>query len=103
NRRSKERQEAYRQLLLLASDELYRWLVEEYEPLEYEVRKVVVDAVRWVRDDTPEIRELRPRCYQMLNQDMIQRFRSELTTLRNPMAARQTLRRSKRDQARSAS
>jgi hypothetical protein len=39
NRRVKARDEAYRRLLLLASEQLRHWLVEVYTPVEFEVRR----------------------------------------------------------------
>jgi hypothetical protein len=46
NRRVRARDEAYRRLLLLASDDLYRWLKETYLPMEYQVRETYVRQLR---------------------------------------------------------
>src|SRR4051794_2818569 len=39
NRRSRERQQAYRQLKLLCSEKTYAWLGSVYDPAEYRVRR----------------------------------------------------------------
>ena len=46
NRRVRARDEAYRRLLLLASDELHQWLKDTYLPKEYEVRRTYMHQLR---------------------------------------------------------
>jgi hypothetical protein len=92
NRRSRERQEAYRELQLTCSDDLFRWLVDEYEPLEYEVRKAIGEPARWGQQVPDETKELRRRYYRMLYKDLIDRFRPEIAVLREPIPARRGLR-----------
>jgi hypothetical protein len=88
NIRSRERQEAYRELQLIASADLFRWLASEYEPLEYEVRRTIGEAARWGRPLPAEAAELRRRYNRMLYKDLIERFRPEIAVLREPVPPR---------------
>jgi hypothetical protein len=88
NRRSRERQEAYRDLQLTCSDDLFRWLGTEYEPLEYEVRKTIGEAARWGKPLPDEAVELRRRYNRMLYKELVERFRPEVVVLRDPVPAK---------------
>ena len=94
NRRSRERQESYRDLQLTCSDDLFRWLAEEYEPLEYEVRKTIGEPARWARPLPAEATELRRRYHRMLYKDLVERFRPEVAVLRDPVPAGRRMTRS---------
>jgi hypothetical protein len=87
NRRSRERQEAYRELQLICSDDLFEWLASEYEPLEYDVRKTIGEPARWGRPVPDDARELRQRYNRMVYRDLIERFRPEISVLREPLTA----------------
>jgi hypothetical protein len=84
NRRSRERQEAYRELVLLSSDELYMWLDEVYAPLEDEFNRRFGEPARRFAEITDEARKARSRYFDFLRRDLISRFRPEISALRNP-------------------
>jgi hypothetical protein len=82
NERSRERQQAYRELQLVCSSELFQWLRENYDPLEYRVRAEFGTPVRWGRpppseETAPLLREYR----EMLYMTLIDRFRPEIRPL----------------------
>jgi hypothetical protein len=81
NRRSRERQQAYRELQLLCSDELFQWLRQEYDPLEYRVRDKIGTPVRWGKPLPAEAAALRREYLEMLYRTLIDRFRPEIRTL----------------------
>jgi hypothetical protein len=87
NRRSKARQEAYRELQLLCSDELFQWLRTVYDPLEYRVRDEIGTPVRWGKPVSPETVTLRREYLEMLYKTLIERFRPEIRALQKPVPA----------------
>jgi hypothetical protein len=84
NQRSRARQEAYRELQLLCSDELFRWLRKTYDPLEYRVRDEIGTPVRWGKPLPPETATLRREYLEMLYKTLIERFRPEIRALQEP-------------------
>ncbi|MET9959223.1 hypothetical protein ABZ128_09060 [Streptomyces sp. NPDC006326] len=85
NRRVRARDEAYRRLLLLASDELYRWLKDHYLPAEHLVRRTYVRQLRsGVEVDEPAL-AARRAFNSMLRDDLVDMVRPEIHTLRNPL------------------
>jgi hypothetical protein len=91
NRRSRERQDAYRELLLLSSDELYAWLAEVYTPLEDEFNRRFGEPARNLQQISDEGRGARSRYLHFLRRDLIERFRPELTALRHPVSRSRVL------------
>jgi hypothetical protein len=87
NARVRQRDDAYRQLILLCSEDLYTWLTETYRPLEYELKKTYVQAVRWGNKPTAEAVATRRSFSRLLREDMILQFRPEVFALRNPIEA----------------
>jgi hypothetical protein len=82
NQRSRERQQAYRELQLLCSEELFGWLREHYDPLEYRVRAEYGTPVRWGKPPpAEETAALRREYVEMLYKTLIERFRPEIRTL----------------------
>jgi hypothetical protein len=82
NQRSRERQQAYRELQLLCSNELFQWLRENYDPLEYRVRDEFGTPVRWGRPPPPEeTAAVRREYMEMLYKTLIDRFRPEIRPL----------------------
>jgi hypothetical protein len=84
SRRVKERDDAFRRLMLLASDPLYEWLSNQYSPLEYNVKKTYAYQVRWGKKPDEEAIEARREFSRLLREDMIRRFRPEVAALRDP-------------------
>jgi hypothetical protein len=87
NKRSRERQVAYRELQLLCSSELFEWLRAEYDPLEYRVRDQIGTPVRWGEPVSSEAGALRRDYLEMLYKTLIERFRPEIPALQAPLAA----------------
>jgi hypothetical protein len=85
NRRVKERDDSYRELLLLASDPLHDWLVNKYSPLEYKLKETYSRQVRFGTPRTEEAKEVRRAFSKLLREDMISVVRPEIATLRNPV------------------
>lgn len=83
--RVRERDIAYRQLMLLASDELFEWLTTTYWPIERRLRQGYVRSLR--RGETPsaESQATRREYSELLGKDMVLRFRPEVHALRNPV------------------
>jgi len=82
NKRSRERQQAYRELQLLCSDELFQWLRAHYDPLEYRVREEFGTPVRWGTPPPAEkTKALRREYTEMLYKTLIDRFRPEIRAL----------------------
>jgi hypothetical protein len=79
------RDEACRRLMLLASDEMYQWIVSEYCPREYELKRVYVAQVRGGAEVTEEARQVRREFARMIREDLILVMRPEVATLRDPM------------------
>jgi hypothetical protein len=85
NRRVKERDDAYRQLILLASDRLHHWLINAYVPLEYELKRTYAYEVRYLKPVTEHARNLRIEFSRFLREDLIEQLRPEVEALRNPV------------------
>ena len=85
NRRVKERDDAYRQLILLSSDRLHQWLVNVYAPLEYELKRTYAYEVRYLKPVTEEARHVRIEFSRFLREDLIDQLRPEIEALRNPL------------------
>jgi hypothetical protein len=96
NRRVRARDEAYRRLLLLASDDLYRWLKEIYLPMEYQLRETYVRQLRHEGPDsakeptttlpvTDEALAARRAFGALLRDDLITQVRPEIRRLRDPL------------------
>jgi hypothetical protein len=83
--RVRERDIAYRQLLLLASDELFEWLTTAYWPIERRLRQGYVRSLRLARNPSPEDQATRREYSELLGKDMVLRFRPEVHALRNPV------------------
>lgn len=85
NRRVKERDDAYRQLILLSSDRLHHWLINAYVPLEYELKRTYAREVRYLKPVTEHARDLRIEFSRFLREDLIEQLRPEVEALRNPV------------------
>ena len=85
NRRVKERDDAYRQLILLSSDRLHHWLGNVYAPLEYELKRTYAHQVRYLETITGEARNTRVEFSRFLREDLIDQLRPEVEALRNPV------------------
>jgi hypothetical protein len=88
NERTRERQQAYRELQLICSDDLYLWLVDEYDPLEYRVREKIGNPARWGSPLPTEAPALRREYLEMVHRTLLERFRPEIEALRNPVPRR---------------
>jgi hypothetical protein len=86
--RVKARDDAYRQLLLLASDELYQWVQEIYSPLEYRMKQTYGHQVRWGKTPEADAVAIRREFSRLLRIDLLDRFRPEVATLRDPLSRR---------------
>jgi hypothetical protein len=84
--RSKERAEAYRQLLLVSSDRLYNWLVSVYQPAEYQLKAKYARRLRFGQNIRPEDKHVRQEYSRILRDEMINHFRPEVAALRDPVA-----------------
>jgi hypothetical protein len=86
NRRVKERDDAYRKLILLSSERLHHWLVGVYSPLEYELKRTYAHEVRYhPRSVSEEARNARIEFSRFLREDLIGQLRPEVEALRNPV------------------
>ncbi|MET8678129.1 hypothetical protein ABZW18_11200 [Streptomyces sp. NPDC004647] len=79
------RDEACRRLMLLASEEMYQWISEEYCSREYELKKIYVYQVRGGMEITEEARQARREFSRMLREELIPILRPEVAALRDPM------------------
>ncbi|MEV0183759.1 hypothetical protein AB0I54_31375 [Streptomyces sp. NPDC050625] len=86
NRRVRARDEAYRRLLLLASDELYGWLKGTYLPAEHLVRQTYVRQLRSGTEVDEQALAARRAFNAMLRDDLMDKVRPEIHKLRNPLA-----------------
>ena len=85
NKRVKARDDAYRQLLLLADDSFFAWLTTTYRDAEYEVKKTYARAVRnGIKPDENAL-AARREFSRLLREDVIDRMRPEVAALRNPV------------------
>jgi hypothetical protein len=78
------RDEACRRFMLLASDEMYQWIIDEYCPREYELKRVYVAQVRGGMEISEEARRIRREFSRMLREDLILTLRPEVVSLRDP-------------------
>lgn len=78
------RDEACRRLMLLASDEMYRWIADEYCPREYELKRLYVAQVRGGMEISQEARQVRREFVRMIREDLVRIMRPEVATLRDP-------------------
>ena len=92
NRRVKERDDAYRELILLSSDRLHHWLVTVYAPLEYELKRTYAHDVRYLNPVTEEARNARIKFSRILREDLIDELRPEVEALRNPVKHARSIR-----------
>ncbi|MCX4560103.1 hypothetical protein OHA02_28480 [Streptomyces phaeochromogenes] len=86
NRRVRARDEAYRRLLLLASDELYRWLKDTYLPAEYLVRQTYVRQLRNGLEVDEQALAARRAFNTLLRDDLVDKVRPDIHKLRDPLA-----------------
>jgi hypothetical protein len=86
NRRVRARDEAYRRMLLLASDELYRWLKDTYLPAEHLVRQTFVRQLRRGIEIDEQALAARRAFNVMLRDDLVDKVRPEIHKLRDPIA-----------------
>lgn len=85
NRRVKERDDAYRELILLSSDRMHHWLVNVYAPLEYELKRTYAHDVRYLKPVAEGARNARIEFSRVLREDLIDQLRPEVEALRNPV------------------
>lgn len=88
NRRMKARDETYRRLLLLASEDLRRRLVEEYTPLEREVRRTYSDQLRKVGHVDDAAKAAHRDYKKFLGDKFVEIARTEIQGLRDPRKLR---------------
>ncbi|WP_328405192.1 hypothetical protein OHS70_37735 [Streptomyces sp. NBC_00390] len=81
-----DRDEAYRRLLLLASDDLYRWLKDAYLPAEHLVRQTYVRQLRGGLEVDEQALAARRAFNTMLRDDLVDLARPEIHKLREPLA-----------------
>jgi hypothetical protein len=72
--------------LLLASDELYRWLKDTYLPAEYLVRQTYVRQLRSGVEVNEQALTARRAFNAMLRDDLVDKVRPEIHKLRDPLA-----------------
>jgi hypothetical protein len=89
NPRVKARDDAYRRLMMLASDSLFAWLMNTYNPLEYKLKETYVRKVRYGQPIDDDALRLRRSFSRLLRVDLIEQFRPEVEVLRDPLHARQ--------------
>jgi hypothetical protein len=88
DRRGRERAQAYRELQLLASPALFRWIRDTYDPAEYAVRKhVAMPVSKWEAPIEPEATESMRRFSGILYSELIEQLRPEVAALRDPAGA----------------
>ncbi|MFJ8637223.1 hypothetical protein [Streptomyces sp. NPDC093568] len=85
NARVRARDDAYRRLVLLASDDLHDWLTNVYNPVEYELKATYVRRLRYGQPLDERSRELRRSFSRLLREDLIVQFRPEVAALRDPL------------------
>jgi hypothetical protein len=88
NARVKARDDAYRQLLLLASDDLFQWLTTSFSEAEYELKRTYASAVRYGREPDEEGLAARREFTRLLREDIVSHMRPEVAALREPVAGR---------------
>jgi hypothetical protein len=85
NKRVKARDDAYRQLLLLADDSFYLWLTTTYLQAEYEVKRTYAQAVRRGLRPDEKGHAARREFSRVLREDIVTRMRPEIEALRDPV------------------
>jgi hypothetical protein len=85
NTRVKARDDAYRQLLLLADDTFFTWLTTTYNKAEYEVKRTYANAIRNGERPDEEAQAARREFSRLLREDVIDRMRPEVAALREPV------------------
>ena len=85
NKRVRQRDDTYRRLLLLGSDELHQWLTTRYAPLEYELKRSYVRQVRYGQVVDDEATNVRRQFSRLLREDLIAVVRPEVRGLRDPL------------------
>jgi hypothetical protein len=85
NTRIKARDDAYRQLLLLADDSFFTWLTTVYSKAEYNVKTTYAQAVRYGERPDADAQAARREFTRLLREDAIDRMRPEVAALRNPV------------------
>ena len=85
NKRVKARDDAYRRLLLLSSEELFAWLTTTYAEAEYELKRTYAAAVRNGRKPDEQGLAARRNFTRLLREDVVSRMRPEVAALRNPV------------------
>ncbi|MBK6011427.1 hypothetical protein [Streptomyces sp. MBT53] len=85
NVRVRARDDAYRRLVLLASDDLHRWLIDVYNPQEYQLKATYVRRLRYGEPLNDRSRELRRSFSRLLRENLIIQFRPEIAALRDPL------------------
>jgi hypothetical protein len=85
NARVKARDDAYRQLLLLASDDFFAWLTTVYNQAEYDVKCTYASEVRYGRKPSDAGIAARREFARLLREDVVARMRPEVAALRNPI------------------
>ena len=88
NRRVRARDETYRRLLLLASEDLRHWLVKVYTPLELEVRRTYSDQLRKVGSVDATAKEAHSKYKKLLGDEFVEIARTEIQGLRDPRKLR---------------
>jgi hypothetical protein len=88
NARVKARDDAYRQLLLLASDNFFEWLTTRYSEAEYELKRTYASAVRYGRKPDEAGLAARRNFTRLLREDVVERMRPDVAALRDPVARR---------------
>jgi hypothetical protein len=84
DRRIRQRDEAYRRLLLLSSPALYRWLTETYAPAERAVKETYVQQIRFESRLDDRAVQTRKAYAKLIGQDLVDVARADITGLRDP-------------------
>jgi hypothetical protein len=88
NHRVKARDEAYRRLLLLASEQLRHWLIEVYTPVEREVRRTYSHQLRMVGQVDDIAKAAHHEYEKLLGDKFVEIARAEIQGLRDPWKLR---------------
>jgi hypothetical protein len=84
DRRIRQRDEAYRRLLLLSSPPLYQWLIKTYAPVEAELKRTFVDQIRFQTQIDDNAKQVRHAYSKLIHEDLFEVARSDLAGLRDP-------------------
>lgn len=85
NKRLKARDDAYRRLLLLSSEDFYAWLTTTYAKAEYDLKRTYAEAVRNGRAPNEQDLAARRDFTRLLREDVVNRMRPEVAALRSPV------------------